>query len=146
MSSSGSEVGLSKMAILYFSNEFPRENLQDIFRLLHNHSKDRRHPLLAHFINEATFAVKNEIQKLPTQVKQLIPPFATLLSWAEKTELREGLLCGAVDGVLLIVAQLATYIGYVFLPTQPLIAGFTDSIIATLRTIRTNSRISRART
>ena len=100
-----------KMELLYFSNEFPKDDLQDLLRRLHNHSKDKRHTALAQFINEATWAVKDEIRRLPTELKQLIPPFGTVLSWAENTELREGPICGAVDGVLLVVLQLATYIG-----------------------------------
>ena len=99
------------MKLVYFSNEFPRDDLQDLFRRLHNHSKDKHHPNLAHFLNEATWAVKDEVRRLPNELKQLIPPFETILSWVENTELREGRICGAVDGVLLIVAQLATYIG-----------------------------------
>ncbi|SLM39055.1 polyketide synthase [Lasallia pustulata] len=100
------------MELVYFSNEFPRDDLQNLFRRLHNHSKDKHHPILAQFINETTSAVKDEVRRLPTELKQLIPPFETVLSWAENTELRKGLICGAVDGVLLVVIQLATYIGY----------------------------------
>ncbi|KAL8827498.1 MAG: hypothetical protein Q9191_003145 [Dirinaria sp. TL-2023a] len=111
--SSDSDWDLPKMQLIYFSNEFPRDDLQDIFRRLHNHSKDRHHPNLARFIDETTWAVKDEIQRLPTELRQLIPPFETVLSWAENIELREGLLCGSIDGVLLVVVQLATYIGYV---------------------------------
>jgi monodictyphenone polyketide synthase len=99
------------MDVVYFSNEFPKGDLQDLFRRLHNHSKDKTHPILAQFINEATWAVKEEVRQLPTELKRLIPPFETVLSWVENTELREGLICGAIDGVLLIVAQLAAYIG-----------------------------------
>ncbi|KXT14292.1 hypothetical protein AC579_8422 [Pseudocercospora musae] len=103
----------SNMLFVYFSNEFPKDDLQDIYRGLHKHSKDRNFPLLARFLNEATSAVKDEVSRLPTELKRLIPPFQTLLSWVENKELREGLLCGAIDGVLLIVAQVASYIGYV---------------------------------
>ncbi|KXS96182.1 hypothetical protein AC578_2670 [Pseudocercospora eumusae] len=103
----------SKMEFVYFSNEFPKDDLQDIYRGLHKHSKDKDFPLLARFLNEATSAAKDEVSRLPTELKRLIPPFQTLLSWAENKELREGLLCGAIDGVLLIVAQVASYIGYV---------------------------------
>jgi len=99
------------MELIYFSNEFPWDDLQSLFRRLHNHSKDKHHSILAQFINEATWAVKEEVRRLPTELKQLIPPFETVLSWAENTELRESLICGAVDGVLLVIVQLATYIG-----------------------------------
>lgn len=109
--SSDSDGDLGKMELVYFSNEFPKDDLQDLFRRLHNHSKDKHHPILAQFINEATWAVKDEVQRLPTELKQMFPPFETISNWAENTELREGLICGAVDGVLLVVVQLATYIG-----------------------------------
>jgi len=99
------------MELVYFSNEFPKDDLQDLFRRLHGHNKDRHHQILAQFINESTWAVKDEVRRLPTELKHLIPPFETVLSWAENIELREGLICGAVDGVLLVVVQLAAYIG-----------------------------------
>ncbi|XPT01936.1 Non-reducing polyketide synthase PKS8-1 [Ascochyta lentis] len=103
---------MRSMNIVYFSNEFPKEDLQDLLRRIHNHSRSRQHPLLAQFLDEATAVVKAEIQQLATELKQIIPPFTTLLSWAENTELRQGLLCGAIDGVLLVLVQLAAYIGY----------------------------------
>ena len=99
-----------KMEVIYFTNEFPKEDLTDIYRILHNQSKDNRHRLLAQFIFDATKAVKSEISQLPSSLRQLIPPFETLFDWAENLELRDGLLCGAVDGVLLILAQISTYI------------------------------------
>ena len=82
----------------------------EIFRILHNQSKDRRHGLLDQFLWEATKAVKTEISQLQSSLKQLIPPFETLFAWAEHGELRDGLLCGAVDGVLLTIAQISIYI------------------------------------
>lgn len=100
-----------KMELVYFSNDFSKDDLLDVFRRLHNHSKDKHFPILAQFIYEATWAIKDEVRQLPTELKQLIPPFNTLLAWAENPELREGLICGAVDGVLLVVVQLAAYIG-----------------------------------
>lgn len=101
------------MRLVYFSNEFPRDDLVDVFRHLHNHSKSHDQQTLAEFISRATWVIKEEVRQLSMELKELIPPFDTLLSWAEDTELREGLICGAVDGVLLVVVQLATYIGSV---------------------------------
>lgn len=109
--SSDSDWDFRKMELVYFGNEFPKDDLQDLFRRLHNHSKENHHQALAQFINDATAAVKDEVRRLPTELKQLFPTFETILSWAENTKLREGLLCGAVDGVLLVIIQLATYIG-----------------------------------
>jgi monodictyphenone polyketide synthase len=102
---------MSKLEVIYFGNELPKEDLQDVFRRLHNHSKDARHPLLARFIANSTQAIKDEVCRLPSEMNQLIPPFETILSWAENNDLREGLICGAVDGALLTIAQIGTYIG-----------------------------------
>lgn len=107
---SDSDTDSPKMELVYFSNEFPRKDLQDIFRSLHNHSKIKHHPILTQFIHEATWVIKDEIRRLSTKLKQLIPSFETILSWAENAELRKDLICDAIDGVLLIVVQLATYI------------------------------------
>ncbi|CAO2648474.1 Nn.00g077410.m01.CDS01 [Neocucurbitaria sp. VM-36] len=104
---------MSKLEIIYFGNELPKEDLQDVFRKLHLHSKDKRHPLLARFITESTLAIKEEVSRLPSELKHHIPPFETILTWAEHNDLREGPICGAVDGVLLTIAQIGTYIGYV---------------------------------
>jgi monodictyphenone polyketide synthase len=98
------------MEVIYFSNDFPKENLQDVFRKLYINSKDHRHPLLAQFMSEATEAIKYEVSALPSGMKQLVPPFQTLDSWSENKELREGNLRGAVDGVLLVLVQISLYI------------------------------------
>ncbi|ROT34557.1 putative polyketide synthase [Sodiomyces alkalinus F11] len=100
------------MSFMYFNNDFPSGSVQDQLRHLHNHSKDNNHPVLARFIAEATRVIKEEIQCLPTELKTLILPFNNVFSWAENENLREGLVCGAVEGVLLVTLQLAAYIGY----------------------------------
>jgi monodictyphenone polyketide synthase len=98
------------MEVVYFSNEFPKDDLSDIFRLLHDRSKTTNHEVLARFNRDATRAVKKEIEKLPSNLKTQIPPFESLSSWVEQKELREGELCGAIDGVLLILLQLSVFI------------------------------------
>jgi hypothetical protein len=102
---------MSKFEVNYFGNELPKEDIQDVFRKLHLHSKDAKHPLLARFITQSTQVIKKEVERLPCEVKRHIPPFETILSWAGHDDLRDGLLCGAVIGVLLTIAQIGTYIG-----------------------------------
>jgi monodictyphenone polyketide synthase len=104
---------MSKLEFTYFGNELPAEDLQDVFRRLHLHSKNAEHSLLASFISTSTQAIKEEVKLLPSETRKYIPPFDSILSWAEYTELRDGILCGAIGGVLLVVAQIATYIGSV---------------------------------
>lgn len=99
------------MKLGYFSNEFPHDDLKDLFRRLHNHSRDKQHPSLARFIYEATLALREEIRLLPATLRNLVPPFETVFDLAEFSELRNGPLGGAVDGLLLCAVQLATFIG-----------------------------------
>jgi monodictyphenone polyketide synthase len=56
-------------------------------------------------------AVREEIRQLPAAQKALIPPFETVLNFAEHPHLRTGPLSGSIDGVLLTVIELATFIG-----------------------------------
>jgi hypothetical protein len=100
-----------KMKILYFSNEFPPDDLQDLLRKLHNHSKDGRHSIMARFIHKATLALRDEIRQLPAPLKGLVPAFETILELANHAELRKGPLGGSVDGVLLCMVQITTLIG-----------------------------------
>jgi hypothetical protein len=100
-----------KVKLIYFSNEFPHDDLQELFLRLKNHSKNSQHSILARFIHEATLAIHGEIRQLPSQLKTLIPPFETILEFASHPELRKGPLCGSIDGVLLCVVELATLIG-----------------------------------
>lgn len=97
--------------VIFFGNELPKGDVQDVFRKLHDHSKDASHPLLASFIAEATRTLREEVGQLPSETRQLIPPFDSVLAWADMTQLRESPLCGAVEGVLLVVAQIGAYIG-----------------------------------
>lgn len=106
-----SEFGHAKMDLVYFGNEFPNYDLQDTVRRLNNHAKDVRYQMLDQFFCLATVAVKDEISQLQTELKELFSPFKSILSWVDDMQLREGRLCGSIEGALLVVVQLATYIG-----------------------------------
>jgi len=108
---SDSQSESSKMKIIYFSNEFPHD-LQGLFRQLHNYSKDRRYPVLASFLDEATLALRDEVRQLPTSLRTLIPPFETILNFVDYEELQKGPLSGSIEGVLLCVVELSALIGY----------------------------------
>ena len=112
------EMASHKMRLVYFSNEFPHDDLQDLLRRLHRHSKDRRHTILASFIREATLAIRDEVRSLPAPLKELLPSFETILNFVDYPELRKGPLSGAIDGILLCVVELATVIGSVLF-TRP---------------------------
>ncbi|KAE8552289.1 hypothetical protein EYB25_006183 [Talaromyces marneffei] len=100
------------MRLIYFSNEFPRDDLHTLFREIQAHSKHRRHPILARFLEEATLAVLEEVRLLPNTLRKLIPPFETILNFADFADLRKGQLCGSVDGIILCTVELSILIGY----------------------------------
>ena len=106
-----SEGNPAKMKLVYFSNDFPRDDLQDLFRKIRQHSKDRRHPILARFLEEATMAIHDEVRQLPTALRALIPPFETILDFSDLADLRKSQLCGSIDGILLCTIELGTFIG-----------------------------------
>lgn len=110
-STNGSLVEPAKMKIVYFGNEFPHDDLKDLFRRLHGHSKGRQHPVLSRFIDEATLAVREEVRLLPAQLKGLVPAFESLFNLADHVNLRNGPLGESINGMLLCAVQLAAFIG-----------------------------------
>ncbi|KAJ5697002.1 hypothetical protein N7536_007414 [Penicillium majusculum] len=103
---------LPKFKAIYFSNEFPTDDLSILLRRLHNHSKQRSHAVLARFLNEATRVLRNEVSQLRTELAELVPSFESVTTLAGETGLRKGRLSQSIDGVLLCVLQLGTYIGH----------------------------------
>lgn len=101
------------MKIVHFSNEFPYDDQQTLFREILRHSKDRSHPILAQFLEEATRAIREEVRLLPSALKTLIPPFETILDFVDFSDLRKSHLSGSIDGIILCVIQMGTFIGYV---------------------------------
>ncbi|KAF2118833.1 putative polyketide synthase [Lophiotrema nucula] len=110
--SSESQRPTEALGLIYFSNEFPNDELSSLFRRLHNHSKQRRHPLLARLLLEATRALREEVSQLPAELALTFPTFESVADLVGEAELRRGPLCGSVDGVLLCIFQLSTYIGH----------------------------------
>ncbi|TVY39235.1 Atrochrysone carboxylic acid synthase [Lachnellula occidentalis] len=108
---SDSSLERGKMRLCYFSNEFPHDDLKDLLRRLHIHSKDTRYTILAKFIREATLALREEVRLLPTTLRALVPPFETVFNLVDHAALRNGPLGGAIDGMLLCAVQLAILIG-----------------------------------
>jgi monodictyphenone polyketide synthase len=98
------------MKLLYFSNEFPHDDLASLARRLHVLSKERRYPHLARFLDEAKETIRNELRQLPAALRATIPPFEVVLNWVDYEDLRKGPLGASIDGVLLVSVQLATLI------------------------------------
>ncbi|KAK6068450.1 beta-ketoacyl synthase domain-containing protein [Seiridium cupressi] len=111
-STSESPDNISNMKLLYFSNEFPHDDLAGLARNLTISSKQRRHAHLAQFLDNATGAVRGEVRLLPSSLRTEVPPFDSVFDFIEHTNLRKGELGASVDGVLLVVLQLGTLITF----------------------------------
>ena len=100
-----------KTKVIFFSNEFPSDDLRDLFRRLQRHSKDKRFQYLNTFLEECTDVVKEEARRLPQHVQSLIPNFATVLTLVEHGDFRQGPLGAAMESVILCVLELGMLIG-----------------------------------
>ncbi|KAG8412074.1 Type I Iterative PKS [Metarhizium acridum] len=103
---------VSQPRLVYFGNEFPNDDLNDLFRKLLQHSKDRRFRLLSAFLDEATLVLQEEIARLPHNVRSQVPHFDNIVTLSENGYLRELGLGAAMESALLIVLQLALFIGH----------------------------------
>jgi hypothetical protein len=98
--------------LLLFSHEFPSDDVQELFRSIHRHSKGRKFPLLATFLSECDMIIKEEVVKLPKYLQEDIPAFHTVTGLAlHFDELRKGPLGGSWEGAFLCIYQIATLIG-----------------------------------
>lgn len=96
--------------LVFFSNEFPNDDLKPLFQCLHRHTKDKRFRSLSIFIEECTATLKEEASRLPCYLQDLIPRFETILSLADG-DYRKGPLGAAMESVFLCVLQLGMFIG-----------------------------------
>lgn len=101
----------NEASVVYFGNEFPNDDLKDLFRRLLQRSKDRRFRLLASFFQEATLVLKEEVAKLPRPARDEVPHFDTVLTLAEHGDFRDTSIAAAMEGVFLTVLQVGMLIG-----------------------------------
>lgn len=110
-SGSGDLLPELKTKIVFFSNEFPNDDVRDLFRRLHRHAKDKRFPFLATFLEDSAATIKEETSKLPRPLQDLIPSFNSVLTLADHGDFRHGPLGAAMESALLTVFEIGMLIG-----------------------------------
>lgn len=110
-SCSGDMLPELKTKIVFFSNEFPSDDLRDLFRRLHRHAKDKRFSYLAAFLEESAATIKEEASRLPSPLQDLIPSFNSVLTLADHGDFRHGPLGAAMESALLTVLEIGMLIG-----------------------------------
>ena len=93
--------------LAFFSNECPNDDLKKLFRRLQRDSKDRRFRFLALFLDEATIILRKELLKLPQALRNIIPPFQTIVSLVD---FRHGPLGGAMESAMLCILEIGMFI------------------------------------
>ena len=109
--SSGDLLPEMKTKIVFFSNEFPSDDIRELFRRLHRHAKDKRFSFLASFLEESAATIKEESSKLPRPLQDLIPSFNSVLTLADHGDFRHGPLGAAMESALLTVFEIGMLIG-----------------------------------
>ncbi len=97
--------------LVFFSNEFPNDDLKDLFRRLQRRSKDKRFAMLATLLENCTRVIKEESAQLPQCLRDLIPPFDDVLTLVDSGNFRFGPLGAAMESSFLVVLQLGMLIG-----------------------------------
>ncbi|DAA75798.1 TPA_exp: putative Polyketide synthase [Trichophyton benhamiae CBS 112371] len=123
--------------VVFFSNEFPSDDLKELFRRLDQHSKDRRFRLLSIFLEESTAILKDEVSKLPRPLKELVPPFGSVLGLVD-VDFRQGPLGAAMESSMLTILELGLFIGHYesedtewdLVPGESVLAGLSIGILA----------------
>lgn len=116
----GTDSQNSSTSIAIFSHEFPSGGIQEIIRRLHRYSKLSCHPILARFLSQCVSVLRREVQKLPREQRQHIPPFSDLITLGSHWEqLIKGPLGGTWEGAFVCIYELAVFIGFVHLRPSP---------------------------
>ncbi|PHH66065.1 hypothetical protein CDD81_590 [Ophiocordyceps australis] len=98
---------------ILFTNELPSGDVEDLLRRLHNHAKLPRFSHLARFLHQSTVVLKEQVQKLPRPLRDLVPPFHNVMTLASRwEELKESPLRGAWEGAFVCIYEMGMLIGY----------------------------------
>jgi asperthecin polyketide synthase len=119
--------------LVFFGNEFPNDDLKDLFRRLYRQSKDRRFRQLSAFLEEVTSVLKKEVSLLPQPMREVVPHFDSVCHLIEHGDFRNTPLGAAMESVFLTTLQLGMFIGYVSrcIIAFDLYAGAHNTIVTT---------------
>lgn len=132
--------------LVFCGNDFPNDDLRTLFAALQQRARDAKFRILATFLSECTNVAKEEIAKLPDDIRKDLPPVQTISDLASYyASHRVGPLAAGLEGILLVVVQVGMLIAWV--ATLPQYAEVPNKMTDTtrLRVSRT-AFISRERT
>lgn len=95
---------------VFFANDFPADDVGDLFRSLQRHSKDLRCTQLSLLLSLCDRAIRDEVALLPKTWQKHMPTVDDVLALVNDTAFRKGPLGGAMEGVFLCIFQLSAII------------------------------------
>lgn len=102
--------------LLFFGNDFPSDNLGDLFRRLHRWSKDKRFTVLGLFLEDAVAVIKSEIGQLSQPVPEQVSSIQSIMGLVDAYEaIRITPIGASLESALLCTLQIAVLIGWVFI-------------------------------
>ncbi|KAI1779468.1 polyketide synthase [Hypoxylon cercidicola] len=101
-------------SLVLFSHELPNGDVQDLLRKLHRYAKLPQYFHLARFLQGCASVLRQEVQKLPRPLQDVVPPFHDAITLVSHWEaLKDSPLRGAWEGAFLCIYEIAMLIGLV---------------------------------
>ncbi|KAJ5716446.1 polyketide synthase [Penicillium malachiteum] len=98
--------------LVFFGNDFPSDNLADLFRRLHRWSKDAKFRALALFLDESIAVLSTEISQLSQDIPGEVSCLQNVVGLVNAYEaVRTTPIGGALESSLLCVLQIGALIG-----------------------------------
>ncbi|KAJ5737573.1 polyketide synthase [Penicillium malachiteum] len=98
--------------LIFFGNDFPSDNLADLFRRLHRWSKDAKFRVLALFLDESIAVLNTEISQLSQNTPDKISCLQNVVGLVSAYEaVRTTPIGGALESSLLCILQIGALIG-----------------------------------
>ncbi|KAJ5323477.1 Type I Iterative PKS [Penicillium atrosanguineum] len=111
-SHSSDMMGQLRNKLAYFGNDFPSDNLADLFRRLHRWSKDKKFHFLALFLDESIAVVREELAKLSKPIPEKLISIQNIVGLHEAFEaVRTESIGEAIASSLLCILQIGALIG-----------------------------------
>lgn len=95
---------------VFFTNDFPADEVGALFRSLVRLSKDLRCTQLASLLSLCNRAIRDEVARLPKSWQKYMPPVEDILALVGDVDFQNGPLGGAMEGVFLCIFQLGSII------------------------------------
>ncbi|KAK7754177.1 Type I Iterative PKS [Diatrype stigma] len=104
---------------VFFTNDFPADEVGVLFRSLVRLSKDLRFTHLASLLSLCNRTIRDEVARLPKSWQKQMPPAEDVLALVGDASFQNGPLGGAMEGVFLCIFQLGSILAHCEVEAKP---------------------------